>query len=228
MLAQWVDFNHGSGPRPLSVFVVDVRGVETMTGEPKRDLRLRLLDARRAMSDAVRADQDRRLCLAAGEWLDSRPDVDTTTVAAYVPMPNEPGGPGLPGLLAPHVGRVLLPIWRDDNDLDWAVYDGNLEPADRRPHEPRGPRLGVGAIGDAAVLIVPALAVDHEGMRLGRGGGSYDRALTRLAPDAVALALVYPDEILTEPVPAEPHDRRVHGALTVDGVHWFSGPSAGL
>ena len=101
------------------------------------------------------------------------------------------------------------------------MYDGNLEPAERRPHEPRGPRLGVGAIGDAAVLIVPALAVDHDGMRLGRGGGSYDRALTRLGPDAVALALVYPDEILTEPVPAEPHDRRVHGALTVDGVHWF-------
>lgn len=199
-----------------------------MTGEPKRDLRLSILDARRAMTDAVRADQDRRLCLAAGVWLDSRRDVETITLAAYVPMPNEPGGSGLPGLLAPHVGRVLLPIWRDDNDLDWAVYNGNLEPSGRRPHEPRGPRLGVGAIGDATVVIVPALAVDHDGMRLGRGGGSYDRALTRLGPDAVALALVYPDEILTEPVPAEPHDRRVHGALTVDGVHWFAGPPGGL
>lgn len=192
-----------------------------MTGEPKRDLRLRVLDARRAMSEAVRADQDRRLCLAAGEWLDSLPAAGTITVAAYVPMPNEPGGPDLPASLVPHVERVLLPIWRDDNDLDWAVYDGDLEPGGRRPHEPRGPRLGVDAIGDADVLIVPALAVDHDGMRLGRGGGSYDRALTRLGLDAVALALVYPDEILTEPVPAESHDRRVHGALTLDGVRWF-------
>jgi 5-formyltetrahydrofolate cyclo-ligase len=228
MLAQWADFNHRSGPRPLSVFVVDVRGVEAMTGEPKRDLRLRVLDARRAMSDAERADQDRQLCRAAGHWLDSRPDAGTVTLAAYVPMPNEPGGPDLPALLAPHVRRVLLPIWRDDNDLDWAAYEGDLEPAVRRPHEPRGPRLGVGAIGKAAVLIVPTLAVDHDGMRLGRGGGSYDRALTRLDPGAIALALVYPDEILTEPVPAEPHDRRVHGALTIDGVHWFEGPATAL
>ncbi|HZD97041.1 MAG TPA: 5-formyltetrahydrofolate cyclo-ligase [Micromonosporaceae bacterium] len=226
MLAQWADFNHRSGPRPLSVFVVDVRGVEIMTGEPKRDLRLRVLDARRAMSEAVRADHDRRLCHAAGRWLDSLPAGAATTIAAYVPMPNEPGGPDLPASLAPHVQRVLLPIWRDDNDLDWAAYEGDLEPAGRRPHEPRGPRLGVDAIGDADVLLIPALAVDHDGMRLGRGGGSYDRALTRLGPNTVALALVYPDEILTEPVPAEPHDRRVHGALTLDGVHWFGGSAA--
>jgi 5-formyltetrahydrofolate cyclo-ligase len=137
MLAQWADFNHRSGPRPLSVFVVDVRGVEIMTGEPKRDLRLRVLDARRAMSEAVRADHDRRLCHAAGRWLDSLPAGAATTIAAYVPMPNEPGGPDLPASLAPHVQRVLLPIWRDDNDLDWAAYEGDLEPAGRRPRAPR-------------------------------------------------------------------------------------------
>jgi 5-formyltetrahydrofolate cyclo-ligase len=178
------------------------------------------------MGDDVRADHDRRLCLAAGRWLDSLSAGAPVTVAAYVPMPHEPGGRDLPAALAPHVERVLLPIWRDDNDLDWAVYDGDLEPADRRPHEPRGRRLGVDAIRDADVLIVPALAVDHDGMRLGRGGGSYDRALTRLGPGAVAIALVYPDEILTEAVPAEPHDRRVHGALTRDGVWWFRGAAA--
>jgi len=199
-----------------------------MAGEPKRDLRLRVLDARRAVSDADRMDLDQRLCLAAGDWLDSLPGGDTSTIAAYVPMPNEPGGPDLPAALAPHVGRVLLPIWRDDNDLDWAVYDGDLEPAGRRPHEPRGPRLGVDAIREAVALIVPALAVDHEGMRLGRGGGSYDRVLARLGPAAVTLALVYPGEILAEPVPAEAHDRRVHAALTTDGVCWFAEPPGRL
>ena len=141
-----------------------------MTGEPKRDLRLRVLDARRAMSDADRLDLDRRLCLAAGDWLETLPSGDASTIAAYVPMPNEPGGPDLPATLAPHVGRVLLPIWRDDNDLDWAAYDGDLEPAERRPHEPRGPRLGVDAIREAVALIVPALAVDHDGMRRGGRG----------------------------------------------------------
>ena len=199
-----------------------------MAGEPKRDLRLRVLDARRAMSDADRMDLDRRLCLAAGDWLETLPGGDASTIAAYVPMPNEPGGPDLPATLAPHIGRVLLPIWRDDNDLDWAAYDGDLEPAERRPHEPRGPRLGVDAIREAVALIVPALAVDHNGMRLGRGGGSYDRVLARLGPTAVTLALIYPGEILTEPVPAEPHDRRVHAALTTDGVRWFAEPPGGL
>jgi 5-formyltetrahydrofolate cyclo-ligase len=199
-----------------------------MTGEPKRDLRLRVLDARRARSDTDRAEQDRWLRAAAAEWLDALPDAGEGTVAAYVPMPNEPGGPELPDALVPSVGRLLLPIWRDDSDLDWAAYDGDLHASERRPHEPRGPRLGLDAIRDATVLIVPALAVDHDGMRLGRGGGSYDRVLARLASTTVALALVYPDEILTEPVPAEPHDRRVHGALTTDGVHWFAEPAAGL
>jgi 5-formyltetrahydrofolate cyclo-ligase len=192
-----------------------------MTGEPKRDLRLRLLDARRAMSESNRAEQDELLCAEAARWLDTLPDTGVVTLAAYAPMPNEPGGSHLPAALAPHVGRLLMPIWRDDNDLDWARYDGDLASYGRRPHEPHGPRLGVDAIRDAAVLIVPALAVDRSGMRLGRGGGSYDRALTRLGATGIALALVYPDEILTEPVPAEPHDRRVHGAITVDGVHWL-------
>ena len=43
--------------------------------------------------------------------------------------------------------------------------------------EPDGERLGVDAIATADVVLVPGLAVAADGMRLGRGGGSYDRAL---------------------------------------------------
>ena len=65
--------------------------------------------------------------------------------------------------------------------------------------------------------MVPALAVDRHGHRLGRGGGSYDRALARAAPGAVVVAPVYEDELLDD-VPAEAHDRPVHLAVLPSGV----------
>ena len=197
------------------------RTAVAMTGEPKRDLRLRVIDARRAMTDAEREAHDERLRTTAITWLRSRADVARLTVAGYVPMAHEPGGPELPAALAAHIGRLLLPIWRPDNDLDWAEYDGDLAISSRGPHEPRGARLGVDAVVQADVVIVPAIAVDRQGMRLGRGGGSYDRALGRLGAESIKLALLYPGEILTEPVPAEPHDQPVHGVIAPDRVHWL-------
>jgi len=193
-----------------------------MIGEPKRDLRLRVLDARRAMTDEQRSEQDRRLCDIAAAWLDARPDADQLTLAAYAPIPHEPGGPELPAILAMHAARLLLPVWRPDNDLDWAEFDGDLLAAGSRPREPGTARLGPHAIEGADVVIVPALAVDRFGMRLGRGGGSYDRALARLGATSVTLALLYAGEMLVEPVPSDTHDQRVHAVIDVDGVHWLA------
>ncbi|MFD0819548.1 5-formyltetrahydrofolate cyclo-ligase, partial [Micromonospora zhanjiangensis] len=73
-----------------------------------------------------------------------------------------------------------------------------------------------GAVGTAELIVVPALAVDRTGVRLGRGGGSYDRALARCGPAALTVALVY-DEELIEHVPAQPHDRRVRAVVTPSG-----------
>jgi 5-formyltetrahydrofolate cyclo-ligase len=64
---------------------------------------------------------------------------------------------------------------------------------------------------------VPALAVGRDGTRLGRGGGSYDRALARVPAATPVVALLYEDELL-ETVPAEPHDRRVSAAVLPSGV----------
>jgi 5-formyltetrahydrofolate cyclo-ligase len=64
---------------------------------------------------------------------------------------------------------------------------------------------------------VPALLVDRSGMRLGRGGGSFDRALGRVAAGVPVVALVYDGEIV-ERVPREPHDRSVTAALTPRGL----------
>lgn len=74
-------------------------------------------------------------------------------------------------------------------------------------------------IGLADVVLAPALAVDRLGRRLGRGGGSFDRALARVDPRR-ALAVVYDDEVLDH-IPAEPHDQRVGGALTPSALLRF-------
>jgi 5-formyltetrahydrofolate cyclo-ligase len=179
--------------------------------EAKAAVRTRLLAARRSLPAEVRAAAASRLqATVAALVARLRP----ATVAGYVPFGTEPGGPDLPAVLAgalPHGGRLLLPVLLDDLSLDWAVYQAG-EPVHWR--SPAGPRLGEAAIGEAALVVAPALAVDPHGVRLGRGGGSYDRALALAAADAQVVALLYDGELLGEPLPVEPHDRRVTAVIT--------------
>lgn len=141
------------------------------------------------------------------------------TVAAYVSMGTEPGtGPLLDGLAAAGK-RVLLPVLLPDGDLDWAVYGGpaSLAPARLGLLEPVGPLLGPDAVATADVVLVPALAVDRSGVRLGRGGGSYDRALARVPAGTFVCALLHDNELLDE-VPRAAHDRAVTAVVTPRGV----------
>lgn len=147
------------------------------------------------------------------------------TVAAYVSVGSEPGTRALLDLLLRRGVRVLLPVLLADNDLDWAAYEGadQLRPAPRGLLEPAGPRLGPDAVTGADVVLLPGLAVDRAGLRLGRGGGSYDRVLARLeaaGTDAALVVLLYDSEVLPR-VPAEPHDRPVHAVVTPSGALRF-------
>jgi 5-formyltetrahydrofolate cyclo-ligase len=92
--------------------------------------------------------------------------------------------------------------------------------------EPVGPRLGPTAIGAADVVVVPALAVDRSGVRLGRGGGYYDRALRYVRPGATLVAAVFDDELF-DALPAEPHDHLVTAVVTPSGGWQALGPAAG-
>ncbi len=91
---------------------------------------------------------------------------------------------------------------------------GRLRTAARGLLEPAGPRLGPEALADCDLVLVPALAVDRAGRRLGRGGGSYDRALPRARGLVVA---VLHDGELVEQLPAEPHDVAVRAVVTPSG-----------
>jgi 5-formyltetrahydrofolate cyclo-ligase len=151
----------------------------------------------------------------AGHVLSSPEIRRAATVACYVSIDTEPGtGPLLDGLLG--MGRrVIVPVVQPDLDLDWAVYDGpgSLARARRGLLEPTGPRLGLEAVATADVVLTPGLAVDRSGMRLGQGGGCYDRALGRVPVGTFTCTLLYDDELL-DAVPAAPHDRPVTAVVT--------------
>ncbi|WP_217177878.1 5-formyltetrahydrofolate cyclo-ligase [Streptomyces sp. AC495_CC817] len=152
------------------------------------------------------------------------------TVAAYVSVGSEPGTLALLDALRARGVRVLLPVLLPDNDLDWGVYEGEAALARVRHGgrmellEPAGERLGPDAVTDADAVLLPGLAVDGRGMRLGRGGGSYDRVLARLdraGADPALVVLLYDTEVVDR-VPEEGHDRPVHAAVTPSGVRRFT------
>ena len=135
------------------------------------------------------------------------------TVAAYVSVGSEPDTRGLIYALWKRGTYVLLPLLRPDGNLDWASYEGpeSVAPGPRGLLEPVEPPRGVTAITSADLIIVPALAAGRDGARLGRGGGSYDRALARVGPAILSVALLYEGELLDQ-VPTGPHDVPVRAA----------------
>ena len=168
---------------------------------------------RRLLADRARLTPDQRA--AAGRALREAvlelPQVQMAgTIAAYYSLSSEPDTHGLVYALWKRGGYVLLPLLRPDADLDWASYEGpdSLRPGPRGLAEPSEPSRGPDAVARADLVVVPALAVDRGGVRLGRGGGSYDRALARVGPGIPTIALLYEGELLDE-VPAAEHDQRV-------------------
>jgi 5-formyltetrahydrofolate cyclo-ligase len=178
----------------------------------KASLRARLLAARARLSAEQRAEAAR----AIRDTLLSRPEVQMAgTIAAYYSVGAEPDTRGLVYALWKRGSYVLLPVLRADGDLDWASYEGpaSLVPGPRGLREPGEPPRGVDAVARADAVLVPALAVDQAGNRLGRGGGSYDRALARVGPLIPLIALIYDGE-LVDHVPAEPHDVPVRAVVS--------------
>jgi 5-formyltetrahydrofolate cyclo-ligase len=184
-------------------------------------LRTQFLDRRRA-----RPVPERAVAAAGVTRALLRGLAGVRTFAAYLPEDDEPGHGRLPAAFTQLGARVLLPVTpTDGRELAWAVDTGRIAPGRHGVMEPIGPRLGATAVGTADVVVVPALAVARDGIRLGRGGGYYDRALQHARPDAVVVALVFDDEFLDE-LPTEPHDRPVTAVVTPSGG-WQTLPAIG-
>ena len=171
-------------------------------GADKRALRARLRQLRRERAAGRDREADagwiarlglevvQQAGVGAGEW-----------VSVYESTPVEPPTHALVAALRARGIRVMVPITLPDLDLDWAEAGGDGSP------------LGRGAIGWARVVFMPALAVDPTGVRMGQGGGCYDRAVPR-ADGARLVALVHPWELSEEPLPREPHDAPVEAVIT--------------
>ncbi|HEY6786316.1 MAG TPA: 5-formyltetrahydrofolate cyclo-ligase [Trebonia sp.] len=183
-------------------------------------LRHRVVAARAAMSADDRA--------AAGTMIRdhvlSLPQVAAAgTVAAYYSVGTEPDSRSLVYALWKRGSYVVLPLLLPGGDLDWASYEGpdSLVPGPRGLLQPAEPPRGTATVSRADVVLVPAVAVDRSGYRLGRGGGSYDRALARVGEQVPSIALLYDDELVDE-VPVDEHDQAVRAvARPGPGVTWL-------
>jgi 5-formyltetrahydrofolate cyclo-ligase len=174
----------------------------------KQALRRRILAARAELTEAQRADAGRRLRDAV---LDLPQAQMAGTVAAYYSVGTEPPTRSLVYALWKRGTYVLLPRSRHGENLGWASFEGpdSMAPAAHGLLEPTEPATA--AITSADLVIVPALAADRRGNRLGRGRGYYDRALPLVGPLIPTIALLYDGELLDE-LPAGPLDHPVRMA----------------
>ncbi|MFC9996082.1 5-formyltetrahydrofolate cyclo-ligase [Nocardia sp. NPDC127526] len=189
-------------------------------GEDKKAWREEILARRKAVPAAVREREAAALAATAGT-------IGAAWVCAYVPVGGEPGSVAMLDALRAGGARVLLPVTGEPGPLDWAEYLGpeRLRRGRFGLSEPDGESVA-DALAKAEVILVPALAVDHRGVRLGRGAGYYDRSLGACRADARLIAVVRDDE-LVDHLPEEAHDHRMGWALTPGGGLLELGERAG-
>lgn len=192
--------------------------------ELKRQWRRSAIARRKRTSVEQRQDAGRLLAMRAREASLVRP---RSTIAAFVSMGSEMSMTPLLGMMLDSSCRVLVPRLGAGMDIGWSALDAIDDLRDqrnadgsrniRRPQEPDNDVDGPEALAEAALIIVPAFAVDEQGFRLGRGGGWYDRALRYRNPSSHVIAVCWPWEPTDEAVPHEPHDIPVDGVLTPEG-----------
>ena len=172
-----------------------------------------MLAGRRAVPDALHRTEADRLC----RYLEAMAG-GSRIVCTYLPVGTEPGSQAMVDRLHDLCDEVLLPVVAGpDRALLWARYvPGELVTGRLGLREPARPRLPPQSVADADLVLVPALAVDRAGVRLGRGGGFYDRTLPLCRPGARLVAVVRDCEVL-DALPADPHDVRMTHALTPAG-----------
>lgn len=138
--------------------------------------------------------------------------------ALFVPTPLEPDMSLTLGLFE----RALLPVLLDEAGAPlgaprWGLWEAGqaLVTLGRPPAQPDGEARGAESLGEADLIVIPALAASADGTRLGQGGGWYDRALMHRSPGVPVVAAIFDDEVLEAGViPAEPHDVPVDAIVT--------------
>ncbi len=142
---------------------------------------------------------------------------NATNIASYISYEFEPETSDVNQRLIADGKKVFLPRLLENNDIQWVSWNGSSENLTKveKIYEPIGDAVEV----ELDVIILPALHVDRMGNRLGQGGGSYDRALSR--SKAFKIALLHYGELTSEILPIQPHDEKIDAAATPEIVVRF-------
>ena len=142
---------------------------------------------------------------------------NATNVASYISYEFEPETSDVNQRLIADGKKVFLPRLLENNDIQWVSWNGSSENLTKveKIYEPIGDAVEV----ELDVIILPDLHVDRMGNRLGQGGGSYDRALSR--SKAFKIALLHYGELTSEILPIQPHDEKIDAAATPEIVVRF-------
>lgn len=144
---------------------------------------------------------------------------NTTTVAMYASVNSEPSTWKALQLLHENDYGILLPKLGPGLARMWAWYEGEdrlVTDAPGRPLSPDSEPLNSDAIEQVGAIIIPALAVDRSGHRIGQGGGWYDRMLKLDVSGADIGAMIYPWELVDIDLPYDEMDRTAEWAILPD------------
>lgn len=180
---------------------------------PKSMLRKSLLAERAAISPAFRGAASAAISLHLRTMIDAegieqilgfwpyRGEPDLTDLWSQQALENEVG---LPAVL-PDSGAMVFRRFTSDHTLVENRY-GILEPPTESPAM---------EVREGALLVVPCLAADHHGIRLGYGGGYYDRFLAT-CPQILKVGVLFHKFLLPQ-VPFEQHDQLLDAVVTEQG-----------
>ena len=134
---------------------------------------------------------------------------ESQVIASYRSFGNEPDTKSLNQLILESGKKLLLPARLPNNSIEFRIWDGDQKGLrlNGKVEEPTGEKF----IGKIDLMILPALAIDRKGNRLGQGGGSYDRALKGFK--GTSIAIINEGEFLSE-LPIEDHDQPIKLVLT--------------
>jgi 5-formyltetrahydrofolate cyclo-ligase len=185
----------------------------------KAEWRHQLRLARRALPDEVRAAEAEQLVTAVLEAARAT----AGPVCCYVPTREEPGSLAMLEALRAEGHQVLVPVVParrpgappPSGPMSWAPYRGpdDMVAGPLGIRQPAGPGWGPAALASAGLVLVPALAVDRRGVRLGKGGGWYDRSLPLARPTTPLIAIVRDREVV-DVLPMAHHDVLMTGVIT--------------
>lgn len=188
--------------------------------DEKQYLRTILLEARRGLTAETADDLS---ALVQARLLASTVYQDCTSVVLYAPHEREVATALIAADALSSGRRLYYPIV--DRARHRMSFGAVTDPDELRPGAyaipeppPDAPALEPAELAGGALVCVPGVAFTAAGIRLGRGGGYYDRMLAALAPGAVAAGLGYSFQLLDQ-LPCEAWDRRLDFVVTESAVY---------